>query len=153
MQITPDAAKIRRWREERCWSQEHLADMAGISLRTVQRIENGDTVARESVLALAAAFNVDVSILMLDAKIEAKKIVQNDKAMKNARLRFSFWISLACYLFGMILFTAISLVDGREGFTMMIPALWWTVGVAGHGLAVVLAELVVRFERQTKQTD
>ena len=32
MQILPDIEKLKRWREERCWSQEHLADLAGISL-------------------------------------------------------------------------------------------------------------------------
>ena len=42
MAFKADAAKIKRWREERQWSQEHLADLAGIGLRTVQRIENGE---------------------------------------------------------------------------------------------------------------
>ena len=38
MTFKVDAAKIRRWREERQWSQEHLADLAGIGLRTIQQI-------------------------------------------------------------------------------------------------------------------
>ena len=41
MQMQVNSEKIRRWREERCWSQEHLAEVSGISLRTVQRLENG----------------------------------------------------------------------------------------------------------------
>ena len=34
-----DAKQIRRLREERAWSQEHLATVAGLSLRTIQRVE------------------------------------------------------------------------------------------------------------------
>jgi len=38
MAFKADAAKIKRWREERQWSQEHLAELSGLGLRTVQRI-------------------------------------------------------------------------------------------------------------------
>mgnify|MGYP000642752361 CR=1 FL=1 len=55
MQINTDAKKIKRWREERSWSQDRLAEAAGLSLRTVQRIENGESASRDSVMALAAA--------------------------------------------------------------------------------------------------
>ena len=34
MQMIPNSEKIKRWREERLRSQEHLADLAGIGLRT-----------------------------------------------------------------------------------------------------------------------
>ena len=90
MQIQPDAAKIRRWREERCWSQEHLAEAAGIGLRTVQRIENGDKASRESLMALAVAFDVDAMALTLDARTEAAKAVRADRAKGIAALRLSF---------------------------------------------------------------
>lgn len=149
MQINPDGMKIKRWREERCWSQEHLAEVAGLGLRTVQRIENGDKASRESVMALAAAFNVDAVALTLDAKVEAAKLVQAHKAKGIAALRLSFWINLASYVFVMILFAGISLGIGDRSFaTFRWAAIWWTVAVAGHGLAVVLAELVTRYERQ-----
>ncbi|ELE5519572.1 helix-turn-helix transcriptional regulator, partial [Salmonella enterica] len=34
--------KFRQMRLARAWSQEQLAEMAGLSTRTVQRIENGE---------------------------------------------------------------------------------------------------------------
>jgi len=40
MSLKTDTAKIKRWREERHWSQEHLADMAGVGLRTLQKHKN-----------------------------------------------------------------------------------------------------------------
>ena len=37
MQI--NAQRVKHLREQKCWSQQQLADMAGISLRTIQRLE------------------------------------------------------------------------------------------------------------------
>ena len=51
----------------------------------------------------------------------------------------------------MIVFAAISLSDGQLGYAMLEPTLWWTVGLAGHGLAVVIVELAARFD-QSKPT-
>lgn len=148
MQIIPDAEKIKRWREERCWSQEHLAELAGIGLRTVQRIENGDSTSRESVMALAAGFNVDVVALIVDAQTEAQKIVAKKMTKIRDGARLSFLISLASYIFGMVLFTGISVSDGVDGYVMLWPAIWWTVGAVGHGLIVVVIELVTRYNQQ-----
>src|SRR5258708_39361777 len=55
--------KIRELRENRAWTQQHLAEVAGIDVRTVQRLESGAQPSLESLAALAAAFNVDVSEL------------------------------------------------------------------------------------------
>ena len=150
MQIHPDAAKIKRWRDERCWSQEHLAEVAGIGLRTVQRIENGEKASRESVMALATAFSVDVMALTVDPKVEAAEFMRGEQARKVAALRLSFWIHLASYVFGAIVFTGISLGTPGEGFVMRWPLIWWTVAVAGHGLTVVIVELVTQHERPDK---
>ena len=153
MEFSPDAAKIKRWREERNWSQEHLADAAGISLRTIQRIENGDGASRESVAALAAAFNVDVLALNIDARIEAEKKGQKDRAKLIAALRLGFFINLACYVFGLIVFTGISVSDGVEGYGMLAPAIWWGVGVAGFGLTLVIVELAVHFKNEAEAAE
>ncbi|MFN3214667.1 MAG: helix-turn-helix domain-containing protein [Henriciella sp.] len=145
MQMKPNAEKIKRWREERLWSQEHLADLAGIGLRTVQRIENGDSASHDSVMALAAAFNVDVSALTFDAEAEAAKAAQRETAQKTAGLRLSFWIHLAGWVIGMTTFAAISISEGAA--VMLVPALWWTVGLVSHGVVVALVEYVHRHEQ------
>ncbi len=148
MQYRPDAEKIKRWREERLWSQEHLADLAGLGLRTVQRIENGDSASRDSVMALAAAFNVDAAALTRNEKTEAAE-QREQKAKKGvAALRLGFLINLACWVFGMIVFAGISFSDGDSHFEMLAPAIWWTVGIAGFGLTVVIVELATRFQQE-----
>lgn len=148
MQFQTDNTKIKRWREERHWSQEHLADLAGIAVRTVQRIENGERASYESVMALAAAFNVDVAALSIDP-VEQAKDAQRASASKSLNaLRMSFYIHLASYVFGMIIFLAISLSANDDGFVMLIPAAWWTVGLAGHALAVVIVMIATHFDQR-----
>jgi len=62
--------KIKKLRKHSGWSQERLADISGISLRTIQRIENGDNASLESQLAIATAFNMSPVELMDDEKIK-----------------------------------------------------------------------------------
>lgn len=58
-----DPLIIRGLRDERSWSQDHLAAAAGVSLRTIQRAESEGNISAETRLALAAAFGVDVAVL------------------------------------------------------------------------------------------
>ena len=58
-----DSALVRKLREERAWSQEHLAGVSGVSLRTIQRVEAEGTASLETRMALAAAFNVSPALL------------------------------------------------------------------------------------------
>ena len=52
---------IRRERRTRAWSQEHLAEAAGVNLRTVQRVERGASCAGETIQSLAAALDLDMN--------------------------------------------------------------------------------------------
>jgi transcriptional regulator with XRE-family HTH domain len=54
---------IRDLREARAWTQAHLADAAGLSLRTVQRLESLHSCSHETLLALSAALEIDVRAL------------------------------------------------------------------------------------------
>lgn len=58
-----DTNKFRSLRLARAWSQEQLAELSGMSVRTVQRIENGDQPSLETLSALAAVFEVSVADL------------------------------------------------------------------------------------------
>jgi transcriptional regulator with XRE-family HTH domain len=55
--------KLKALREAKSWSQGHLAEAAGLNIRTIQRIEAGEPPSDETMLCLAAAFDVDVSEL------------------------------------------------------------------------------------------
>ncbi|HEX8232295.1 MAG TPA: helix-turn-helix transcriptional regulator [Caulobacteraceae bacterium] len=57
------AAEVRRLRRSRGWPQEQLAAVAGLSIRTVQRIEQGERPSAETLKALASVLDVDVAVL------------------------------------------------------------------------------------------
>ena len=57
------AEQVRALRDVRGWSQEHLAEVAGLSLRTIQRVESEGRASRETRLNLAAAFDVPLGRL------------------------------------------------------------------------------------------
>lgn len=59
--------QLRALRLRRGWSQEHLAELSGVSVRTIQRIENGQTPGLASATALAGAFGIDVEELVAAA--------------------------------------------------------------------------------------
>jgi DNA-binding XRE family transcriptional regulator len=45
---------VQKLRLQRGWSQEQLAELSGLSVRTIQRIERGSTASVESLTALGA---------------------------------------------------------------------------------------------------
>jgi transcriptional regulator with XRE-family HTH domain len=61
------ASNIRHLRAYRAWTQEHLAEAAGITVRTVQRAEGRQGMTAETLTAIAGAFDVSIEELRLDA--------------------------------------------------------------------------------------
>ncbi len=57
-------AHISRERSKRQWSQQQLADLTGLSLRTIQRIENNGNASYESIKSLASVFEIPAEVLV-----------------------------------------------------------------------------------------
>jgi transcriptional regulator with XRE-family HTH domain len=57
------AETVRGLREAKSWTQQHLADASGLSLRTVQRLEAEGSASAETRLAIAAALGVPAQVL------------------------------------------------------------------------------------------
>lgn len=49
---------IQQLRRQRGWSQQQLAELSGLSVRTIQRIENGHPPSTETLKALASVFDI-----------------------------------------------------------------------------------------------
>jgi len=75
--------RIKEHRLARAWSQEQLAELAGISTRTVQRLENGEQASLETLSALAAVLALRVSDLTEQTSQEAGSAA--DERIANAR--------------------------------------------------------------------
>lgn len=58
---------LRRQREQRAWTQNQLAEVASLSMRTVQRIERNGIAAKESAMALASALDMDLADLLIQS--------------------------------------------------------------------------------------
>ncbi|KQV45898.1 MULTISPECIES: helix-turn-helix domain-containing protein [unclassified Duganella] len=83
---------LKKIRISRNLSQEQLAQMSGLNVRTIQRIENGQNASLESLKCLAAVFEVDVSTL----KQENFVIDKSSDHWRNLpiHLKCFFWFNL-----------------------------------------------------------
>ncbi|MAO64623.1 MAG: transcriptional regulator [Balneola sp.] len=60
-----DNTKLKQLRESNAWSQSHLAEASGISMRTIQRIEKTGVASPESAKCICAAFDIRFDELAL----------------------------------------------------------------------------------------
>jgi len=60
LKIKGENMVIRKLRLQRSWTQNQLAEMTGVTSRTIQRIEHGHKPSLETSKALAAVFEVDL---------------------------------------------------------------------------------------------
>ncbi|GLQ97778.1 DUF805 domain-containing protein [Dyella mobilis] len=76
--------RLRELRAARQWSQEQLAKLSGLNLRTIQRLESGAKISMESLRALAAVFEVSAESLLLGDPAPSQPAI---KAMREGVLR------------------------------------------------------------------
>ncbi|HEU5137899.1 MAG TPA: helix-turn-helix transcriptional regulator [Steroidobacteraceae bacterium] len=69
-EVKLNPAGVRKLREAKSWTQEHLASAAGVSLRTIQRMEADGSASAESRLAIAAALGVPVGDIPLALDVD-----------------------------------------------------------------------------------
>ncbi len=62
-----DAERLRAERKKRAWTQEHLAQVTNLGLRTIQRIESTGSASPDSVQALACCLEMSASDLITDS--------------------------------------------------------------------------------------
>ena len=108
--------KARRLKEG--WSQQHLAEISGLSDRTIQRIENGEKASLESTKALSAAFNIPSAELRIPTALSQ----ENDHMQPSVNNKFLSsvskpWKQVAIH-FGafMFLMTWLALLQSMLGF-------------------------------------
>lgn len=75
-----DTVKVRSLRQEKAWTQQQLAEICSLSLRTIQRVELHGTASLETGRSLAAAFEVDYpSLLVTNQQSQS----ESDKSMPS----------------------------------------------------------------------
>ncbi len=124
---------IRKLRLERGWSQEQLATLSGLSVRTIQRIERGATPGLESLNALAAVFEVDIEQLKHGESssswsLEEQQVYEQVKEIKG------FYSHLISYVAVIAMLFVINLIVSPGYIWAIWPMLGWGIGLTIHGL-------------------
>lgn len=147
---------VRKLRLQRGWTQDQLAEFAGLSVRSVQRIERGMRPSLESQKALAAVFEVELSTLnpgeppmipdtlATEDELEAIEYVKGLREFYMHAFMFAVFFVVFAGAFGL----KFGFDDGRVRF-LLVALAGWGVGVVVHGLAAyeVIRFLGPRWER------
>jgi transcriptional regulator with XRE-family HTH domain len=129
---------IQKLRLQRGWSQEQLAQMSGLSVRTIQRIERGQGASPESLKSLAAVFEIDFSQLHTESGMQTdiNQGVSPDEALafKQVRKIKGFYTHLMQYVIVVGALAVFNLVVSPARPWVIFVALGWGLGLLIHGL-------------------
>ena len=138
---------VQKLRLQRGWSQEQLAQVSGVSARTIQRIERGQTPSLETLKALAAVFDVDLAQLrtptMTDEALAAAPAPvapgwSPQEMLAFARVRRLRAFYRHALIYALVVGGAAVAAVARTGSLRWVPvmAAGWGVGLLVHALAV-----------------
>ena len=129
---------IQKLRLQRGWSQEQLAEVSGLSVRTIQRLERGQPGSLESMKALAAVFETDLDRLKEPTMDAPRSDLRPDEALALAHVRKvkSFYVHLTQYLIVIPILAVVNLTSYPNYLWFVWPALGWGLGLLAHGAAV-----------------
>ena len=132
---------IQKLRLQRGWSQEQLAEVSGLSVRTIQRLEGGQPGSLETMNALAAVFEIDLNSLKEPPMDSPRSDIRPDEALALAHVRKvkAFYIHLSQYVIVIPILAAINLLGYPQYLWFIWPALGWGLGVALHAAQVFAA--------------
>ncbi len=92
---------VRKLRLKQGWTQAQLAELAGVTTRTIQRVEQGHRASLETYTALASVFEVDLSLLHpedLEMNNDTNLKPDEQSALQYAKRMKEFYESLITYV-------------------------------------------------------
>lgn len=129
---------IQKLRLQRGWSQKQLAEVSGLSVRTIQRLEGGQPGSLETMNALAAVFETDLDRLKEPTMDAPRPDVRPDEALALAHVRKvkAFYVHLTQYLIVIPILAVVNLTSYPHYLWFVWPALGWGLGLLAHGATV-----------------
>ena len=145
---------VQKLRLQRGWSQEQLAELSGLSVRTIQRIERGLPASNETLKSLASVFEIDFSTLqatqepVMNATIHqtfpansnpnpnVNVSPDEEAALRHVRKIRGFYGHLAQYVIVISGLVILNLFTSPKYFWAIWPAMGWGLGVLFHGIRV-----------------
>jgi len=132
--MNPDTINLRdlkKMRLERHWSQDQLAEMSGLSIRTIQRIENGENAGLESLKSLASVF--EINITDSNKKEEMEQIRKEEEYVQNLK---GFYKLLAIAIFSLIVPFILAVNDASFWSVFLWILLSWGVLLGIYSLNI-----------------
>jgi transcriptional regulator with XRE-family HTH domain len=130
---------VQKLRLQRGWSQQQLAELSGLNIRTIQRIEKGQEPSVESLKSLAAVFNLDFSTLKeqgMDNVISESQSAEEILAFKQVRKLKDFYIHLAQYVLVIAVLTIVNALTTPNHWWVQWVVIGWGIGVFFHWLQI-----------------
>ena len=128
---------VRKLRLQRAWSQEQLAQLSGLNIRTIQRIERGQNAGLESLKSLAAVFEVELSDLQQETKMNNTTISEEEKyAIERVQDIKGFYTHAINYVIVLSILFVINFITSPEYIWALWASLGWGIGLISHGLSV-----------------
>ncbi len=131
---------VRKLRLQRAWSQDQLAQLSGLSIRTIQRIERGQKAGLESMKALSAVFEIPLADLQQQEPDmhthDSKLSLDESQALEQVRDLKGFYTHLIEYVVvvgGLFIFNFMTSPDYIWAWWV---AFGWGIGVASHAFSV-----------------
>ncbi len=131
---------LRKMRLQRGWSQEHLAELTGLSVRTIQRLERGHPCSLETLNALAAVFETDISTFRPQEQYtmssDNPNITNDEKAaMKYVEGIKAFYGHIGMFITFVLIFSVLYYVTwGFIPRVLYLIAGGWIIGLVLQGL-------------------
>jgi transcriptional regulator with XRE-family HTH domain len=131
---------VQKLRLQHGWSQEQLAELSGVSVRTIQRIEQGKPASAESLKNLGAVLDVpfhDLKETNMNSSF-ANATVSHEETLAFAKVRKlrGFYFHTVQYAVFIPILAGINYFGGSSYPWAIWPALGWGIGLLFHGLLV-----------------
>ncbi len=128
---------IRKLRLRQGWSQEQLAQMSGLSVRTIQRIERGQSSSIESLKSLAAVFEVEFTSLIEEPKMNNQDVnisSDEEKVIHQVKEIKGFYTHLIQFVVIVSALAFINYMTMPGHYWIVWVVIGWGAGIVAHGL-------------------
>jgi transcriptional regulator with XRE-family HTH domain len=134
---------IQKLRLDKGWSQEELAMHSGISVRTIQRIENGKRASLESLKCLAAVFETNVSNLVQEKPMSSAQTSDQYFVEQAEQEAIAYVQNLKAFHLNWITFVIVMPCLYLLNIKLSPDFLWVVLAGIGWGFGIVLHALVI----------
>lgn len=131
---------VRKLRLQRAWSQEQLAELSGLSVRTIQRLERGQAAGLETYRSLASVFEVNLEELQMQQEQTMSKEVsisgEESEVIEHVKELKGFYSHAMTYVLVISFLAVFNWVTSPDYYWVFWVILGWGIGLVSHALEV-----------------